>query len=136
MCAAGDPNLAERLARQAVDAPMVQSLLEHVTAQRERLTLGELSAFERAFIDISDDDLAYAVLRSVKVDNESEQLLSGLGDALAFEETAIERWRLLSTFLPLCAAPLRTLNGTSAIGEIGHFDQAFEDAAHIVGQGG
>jgi hypothetical protein len=140
MCAAGDPNVAERLARQAVDAPMVQSLLEHVTAQRERLTLGELSVFERAFVGIRDGDLAYAVLRSVKVDDESEQLLKGLGDALAFEETAIERGRLLSTFLPLFAAPLRTLHGTSAIGrvidEVGNLDQAFEDAAHIVGQGG
>ena len=43
MCAADDPDAAERLARQADDAPMVEELLTEVAAERERLALGELS---------------------------------------------------------------------------------------------
>jgi hypothetical protein len=140
MCAAGNLEAAERLARQASDAPLMGSLLEQVTAHRDRLALGDLSPFERAFVGIGNGDLAYAVLHSVNVDNESEQVLKQLGNTVVFEELAIERERLLSVFLPQFAAPLRTLHGTSAIGRvirnIEHLEKAFVEAAHIVGQDG
>ena len=140
MCAAGDLDAAERLTRQVADASLMESLVEQVTAQREQLTLGELSVFERALVGIDSGELAYAVLHSVKVDNESEQVLKQLGDALVFEESATERVRLLSSFLPQFAAPLRTLHGTDALGrvidDVEHLDRAFVEAAHIVGHGG
>ena len=140
MCAADDPDAAERLARQAEDAPMVEELLTEVAAERERLALGELSDFERAVVGIGDGKLAHAVLHSVKVENDTENLLKGLGEVLVFEQSAIERVRLLSDFLPQFAAPLRTLHGTSEIGRlidaVGLFDDAFVEAARIVGHGG
>lgn len=140
MCAAGDLDAAERLARQPEDASLVKSLLEEISARRERLALGELSVFERAFVEVDDGGLAHAVLHSVKVDKESEKVLEQLGEVLAFEQSTIERVRLLSTFLPQFAAPLRTLRGTGEIGrvieEVERFDHAFVEAARIVGEGG
>ncbi|HXT50126.1 MAG TPA: hypothetical protein VN811_03735, partial [Thermoanaerobaculia bacterium] len=140
MCAAGDPDAAERLARQADDAPLAEELLSAVADHRQRLALEELSDFERAFLGIGDGKLAHAVLQSVKVENDSENLLQGLGELLVSEQSPVERVRLLSEFLPQFAAPLRRLHGTSEIGrliaEVGRFDDAFVEAAHIVGRGG
>ena len=48
MCAAGDLDAAERLTRQVAGASLMESLVKQVTAQREQLSLGELSVFERA----------------------------------------------------------------------------------------
>ena len=74
------------------------------------------------------------------MENDTENLLKGLGEVLVFEQSAIERVRLLSDFLPQFAAPLRTLRGTSEIGRlidaVGLFDDAFVEAARIVGHGG
>jgi hypothetical protein len=135
MCAADDPDAAERLARQAANESLVEALLEHVTAKRERITLGVLSDFERAFVGIGDGQLAHAVLHSVKVEDDSENVLKTLAELLVFEQAAIERVRLLSDFLPQFAAPLRTLFGTSELGrvisEAELFDRAFVEAAHL-----
>ena len=140
MCAADDHDAAERLAHQAADPSVLEYLLEQINSDRERLAIGELSTFERAFVGIGDGKLAYAVLHSIKQENGSEELLAFFGDTLVFQQGGTERQRLLSEFLPQCTAPLKTLHGTKEIGrlisEVERFDHAFKEAAQIIGQGG
>ncbi|HRF03614.1 toll/interleukin-1 receptor domain-containing protein [Accumulibacter sp.] len=140
MCAADDPDTAERLARQATDPALLETLLANIATERERLTLGELSLFERAFVGIGDGQLASAVLHSVKVENDGANILKFLAETLVTEQWGSERGRLLCEFLPQFAAPLRALHGSSEIGrlvaEVERLDRAFLEAAGIVGEGG
>jgi len=140
MCACDDVDAAERLARQASDPDLRDRLLSDIERERERLTLGELSDFERAFVAIGNGQLAHAVLHSVKVENDSANILGYLVEALVVEEWGTERERLLAEFLPQVAAPLRALHGTAAIArllaEVEAVDGAFLAAASIVGKGG
>jgi hypothetical protein len=140
MCACDDVDAAERLARQAGDPDLRDRLLSDIERERERLTLGELSDFERAFVAIGNGQLAHAVLHSVKVENDSANILGYLVEALVVEEWGTERERLLAEFLPQVAAPLRALHGTAAIArllaELEAVDGAFLAAASIVGKGG
>ena len=139
LCDKGDTDGAERLANQADSAQLIEDLLVTVRAARERLALGKLSSFEREFNGTGDHGLALAVLHSVKVENDSANVLQFLADALVFEQWGTARVRLLSDFLPSAAAPLRKLNGTGEIGrlisEVAAFDSAFVTAAQIIGQG-
>jgi hypothetical protein len=140
MCAADDPDSAERLARQAKDPALLETLLANIATERERLTLGELSLFERAFVGIGNGQLASAVLHSVKMESDSANILKFLAETLVTEQWGSERGRLLSEFLPQFAAPLRALHGSSEIGrliaEVERLDRAFLEAAGIVGEGG
>ncbi|WP_300335205.1 toll/interleukin-1 receptor domain-containing protein [Accumulibacter sp.] len=139
LCAADDPDAAERLARRTTEASLLDELLAQVAGERERLTLGELSLFERAFVAIGNGQLANAVLHSVKVENDSANILRLLAEALLAEQWGGERERLLAEFLPQFAAPLRALHGSSEIArliaEIEAVDSAFIEAARIVGEG-
>ncbi|HRD91749.1 MAG TPA: hypothetical protein PK201_01375, partial [Accumulibacter sp.] len=139
LCAADDPDAAERLARRTTEASLLDELLAQVAGERERLTLGELSLFERAFVAIGNGQLANAVLHSVKVENDSANILGLLAEALLAEQWGGERERLLAEFLPQFAAPLRALHGSSEIArliaEIEAVDSAFIEAARIVGEG-
>ena len=140
LCAADDPDSAERLARRTAGPALLETLLADIESERERLTLGELSLFERAFVRIGDGGLASAVLHSVKVEKDSANILKFLAETMVSEQWGSERGRLLSEFLPQFAAPLRALRGTGEIArllaEVERLDGAFLEAAGIVGQGG
>jgi hypothetical protein len=138
MAAAGDFGGAELIAAGARDDAVRQELMEGLERQRRRQGLGELDAFERAFVASDDPDLAYAVLESVKVEEQNVELLAGLVEMLVAQPASIERVRLLSTLLPQVTAPMRALSGPGGIaeliGEVERLDRAYLDAARIVGE--
>lgn len=139
LCAVDDPDAAERLARQTDNPSLLAELLAEVDSERERLALGKLSLFERAFVAIGNGQLANAVLHSVKVENDSANILAYLAQTLVLEQWATERERLLAEFVPQFAAPLRALHGTGEIRRlieaVEGLDDAFVAAAAIVGAG-
>jgi hypothetical protein len=138
MTDAGDFDGAERLAAGANDEVTRDDLLAGVRRRRDRQALGDLTEFERAFVSNDDPDLAYSVLGSVKVEQQSAELLEEMTGLLVAQQVSIERVSLLSTLLPQTAAPMRALSGSSGIArlidEVERLDRAFLDAARLIGE--
>ena len=103
------------------------------------MELGTLSPFERAFVKAHNPGLCYAALHSVRVVNETEELLTLLANKLSRDDRVpIMRFRLIDIFVRTMIAPARALGGTALISSIirgvEDFDQRFLQAASLIAQ--
>ncbi len=132
-------DMARTVVDELGDHPWKGNLSGRIDIAKERLALGELSVFDEAFVNLRNSELAVAVLHSIEIDKEDQEINDFLCDWFASEELAFERGRLLSEFVPMMAAPLRAIGGTNAIGAlvdaIESFDHHFQNAARWIDQG-
>lgn len=104
---------------------------------KERAEVGELSALERAFVDVYQPDLNWAVLHSIKCSGETEETIVELGKALALGEVRRSRSDMLD-WVRAMLPPARALGGTAALASIVEsiwdFDRRLVDAGRLIGQ--
>jgi len=104
----------------------------------ERMDLGTLSPLERAFVDVRDSTLPYAIVHSTKVKGTAKEVLVELAEELVNDRISWERHSLISDWIRLMIVPARKVDGigiiASLINAIEDFDQHFLDAASLIAE--
>jgi hypothetical protein len=142
LCQLGNLEAAQTIIERIADVGRF-SALENIRGiikiARERLELGPLSAFEQEMVKLSDSELAYAVLHTIRIETASAECLQEFKRVLSDESEAFDRSMLLGEAIPASTALVTDLYGAKAIAElvkeIEDFDSYFLDAASRVGRG-
>jgi hypothetical protein len=102
----------------------------------QRIEVGELSPFERVYVDRIDPRLPYAALHAVRVEDDTAGLALAAAEALASDDMRAERVAILSDWVPLLCLPARELGGAAAVAAIVDavegFDRRLVEAASLI----
>jgi hypothetical protein len=104
---------------------------------KARAEVGELSTFERAFVDVNESEIYWAVLYSIKRSGKTEETIVELGKALVTGARQRNRSGLLDLVRAMLL-PARALGGTAGLASIVEsvrdFDQRLLEAGRLIGQ--
>ena len=111
---------------------------DSVDFAKEKPEVGELSAFERAFVDVPEPRLNWAVLNLIKRSpGETEEGMGGLASTVASREINADRTGMLQ-WVRAMLLPARALGGIAAMASIVEsvrdFDQRLLDAGRLIGR--
>ena len=94
--------------------------------------------FDEALVTLVDEEVIYSVLYAVRVNNEAAEIEEFLGTVFVDVQLSLQRYRLLSEFVPLLTVFPHHEDGAAAIAtlvdEVESFDHSFIDAARMVEQ--
>jgi hypothetical protein len=135
-CWAGDFSTAEGAIALISDAGARDSAQFAIDSAHESEQIGELSALDKAFVEVLDPGLRYAVLHTIHVDQDASGMMDYLGEELANQRLPGERSGLLNGWVPSMLMPAWAIGGASAmtayIEKIEDFDQRFIQAAALI----